>query len=80
MVHIGGMAGIDIATATAKLQTWLDAEEKVASGQSVTMEGRSLTRANLSEIAKRIDYWDRHCKRLSSGGSFGLHRRVYYDG
>lgn len=59
------MAGIDITTAEAKLQSWLDAEEAVASGQSVTFEGRTLTRANLAEIGRRIEFWDARCKRLS---------------
>ena len=74
------MAGIDLTTATAKLQTWLDAEEKVASGQSVTFEGRTLTRANLAEIAKRIDFWDQRCKRLSSAGGLATRRTLYRDG
>jgi hypothetical protein len=62
------MAGIDIPTAEAKLALWLAAEEKVAAGQSVAADGRVLTRANLAEIADRIDYWNGHVQRLTRGG------------
>jgi len=60
------MAGIDAATAEAKLALWLDAEEQLTLGQSVSVEGRSLTRADLEHVAQRVAYWDRYCKRLSS--------------
>lgn len=60
------MAGITIDTAEARLQTWLDAEAAVASGQSISMQGRRLDRANLAEIGERIAYWDKICKSLST--------------
>ena len=65
------MAGIDLATATAKLQTWLAAEEQLAAGQRVTVEGQELWRAALPEVAERVPYWDQRVKRLSraAGGS-----------
>jgi hypothetical protein len=59
------MAGLDYLTAESKLALWLDAEEKVASGQSVSFDGRQLTRANLAEIGERISFWDQRCKRLN---------------
>jgi hypothetical protein len=62
------MAGITLAQAEAKLQTWVDAEDKVASGQSYSIKDRSLTRADLSEIRKTIDYWEKKVKQLSRGG------------
>lgn len=62
------MAGITLAQAQAKLQTWLDAEDKVAGGQSYTIGSRHLTRANLDEIRRTITYWDGQCRRLSRGG------------
>ena len=58
------MAGITLAQAQTKLQTWLDAEDAVASGQSFTFEGRSLTRASLQFIRTSIEYWERKVNRL----------------
>ena len=62
------MAGITLADAEAKLALWMDAEDKVAAGQSYSIAGRSLTRANLAEIGERIDRWDGQVKRLTRGG------------
>ena len=56
-----------IDEAKAMLQIWLDAEKAVASGQSYKIGSRSLTRASLSEIAKRITYWKNEVARLESG-------------
>lgn len=62
------MAGITLAQAEAKLQLWMDAEDKVASGQSYTINNRSLTRADLTSIRDTIDYWERKVQRLGRGG------------
>ena len=69
------MAGITLAQAEAKLATWLDAEEKLTLGQAVSLEGRSLTRADLAQVGQRVAYWDRYCKRLS-GDRRGMQRVV----
>lgn len=60
------MAGIDLTTAETKLQELLDAHTAVCSGQSVAVDGRSLTRANLADIESGIAFWDRQCKRLDA--------------
>lgn len=56
------MAGITLAQAEAKLALWMEAEERVAGGQSyaIDVDGsrRELRRADLAEIAKRIEYWN----------------------
>jgi len=62
------MAGITLAQAEAKLAIWLDAEDKVAAGQSYSIGGRSLTRADLKMIGERVTYWDRKVKELSAVG------------
>ena len=62
------MAGITEVQAQSKLDTWLAAEDKVASGQSYTIAGRSLTRADLGMIGDRVAYWDSYVKRLDRGG------------
>lgn len=62
------MAGITLAQAEAQLALYLAAEERVLAGQSYTINGRSLTRADLDSIQQGIDLWDRRVKRLSRGG------------
>ena len=65
------MAGITLAQAEAKLTAWLAADETVATGQSYTINGRSLTRANAGEIRENIDYWDGKCKELANASPSG---------
>ncbi len=73
------MAGITLAQAEAKLATWLEAEDKVASGQSYSIGGRSLTRADARLIGERVEYWDRKVKVLSNVGgpaiNYGIMKR-----
>ena len=62
------MAGITLAQAEAKLAGWLEAEDKLMAGQSYSLNGRALTRANLNEVREAVEAWDRRVKRLSRGG------------
>lgn len=48
---------ITVERAQKHLEAWLDAELAVTTGQSYSIGSRSLTRANLAEIRKQIDYW-----------------------
>lgn len=59
------MAGITLAQAEAQLAIWLAADAAVASGQSYSISGRSLTRANAKEITDKIVYWENKAKALS---------------
>jgi len=61
------MAGITLAQAQAKLEAWLDAEEKIAAGQSYSIAGRSLTRADLKVVGERITYWNNKVQQLTRG-------------
>lgn len=63
------MAGITLAQAEAKLTTWLDAEDKVASGQAYTIGTRSLRRADLAEVREQVKFWDGKVKELARGTS-----------
>ncbi len=63
------MAGITLEQAQAQLDKYLTAETKVLSGQAYEFSGRSLTRANLKEITKGIEIWDRRVKELSARAS-----------
>jgi len=62
------MAGITLAEAETKLALWMEADNKVASGQSYSIGGRSLSRADAKMIQENIKFWDRKVKELSDGG------------
>lgn len=51
------MAGITLETAQKHLDAWLEAEMQVTNAQSYTIGSRTLTKANLTEIRKAIEYW-----------------------
>lgn len=63
------MAGITLAQAEAKLAEYLAAETKVLKGQSVSIDGETLTRANLDLVQRGIDAWDKRVKNLSNSAS-----------
>lgn len=63
------MAGITLADAESKLAQYQSAEEKVLIGQSYEIAGRSLRRADLAEIRRGIDYWDKKVQELSARAS-----------
>jgi hypothetical protein len=62
------MAGITLAQAEAQLAAWIDASTAVATGQSYSIGGRSLTRANAAEIRESISFWDEKVQSLTRGG------------
>lgn len=63
------MAGITLSQAETQLAAYIAAEIKVLSGQSYEFQGRSLTRADLSEIRAGVTAWDRRVKELSAKAS-----------
>ncbi len=63
------MAVISLAVAEARLQTYIDAEEAIlVRGQNYTIEmgdsRRVLTRGDLAEIRRGIDYWTNKVAQL----------------
>jgi Family of unknown function (DUF6148) len=74
------MAGITLAQAEAKLAAWMLAEETLATSQSYTIttdgSSRTLTRADLGEVGKRITYWNNKVISLSNA-SAGRSRSRY---
>ena len=46
-----------MSQATDMLALYIAAEKAVLTGQSYTINGRTLTRANLTEITKNRAYW-----------------------
>lgn len=71
------MAGISLETAKKHLDAWLTAELEVTTHQSYTIGSRSLTKANLSEIRKEIDYWKNEVARLENVEKRGGRSRVF---
>ena len=55
---------ITLERAKLHLEAWLDAELAISTGQSYTVGSRSLTRANLSEVRKQIEYWKNKVSEL----------------
>lgn len=51
------------------LEIWLEAEEKVAKGQSYTIGNRTLTRANLTEIGRMIETWSDRLNKAENGST-----------
>lgn len=68
------MAGITKEQAEAKLQTWMEAEEKIASGQGYSIGDRRLTRADLYTVRGEIEYWDNQVKELEVAELRGRNR------
>lgn len=56
-----------------KLNTWLAAEESVATGQSYQIGTRMLTRADLKQIREEMEYW---AQKIIRGGGRGKERRA----
>ena len=70
------MAGITLAYAEAQLQLWLEADQKVAAGQSYSIGSHTLTRVDASDITRKIDYWNGWVEKLSARAR-GQSRIVY---
>lgn len=72
MTKLKRYKGITKDIAEQKLKLWLDAENAVALSQSYTIEGRSLTRANLSEIRQMIEYWGNIVDKFDTDNASGI--------
>ncbi len=62
------MAGITLAQAEAQLASYLAAETAVLGNQAYSINGRSMTRADLAAIREGIIHWDQRAKQLTAGG------------
>lgn len=63
------MAGITLASAEARLDALQAAYDKIVIGQKVEIDGQALTRANLADVQRGIEFWDRKVKELSASAS-----------
>lgn len=75
------MSGITADIAKKHLEAWLEAELTVTSGQSYTLTstngGRTLTRANLTEIRNSIEYWEKKLKESEAAAKGRSRSRIY---
>lgn len=71
------MAGITLETAQRHLDAWLEAELAVTNAQSYTIGSRIMTKADLEEIRKTIDYWNAKVTELENIKKYGGRNRVY---
>lgn len=77
------MIGITKEIAQQHLDTWLEAEMVIATGQAYQIGSRSLTRANLTEVRNAIEYWANKLQQAESAesgkGRNPAYRAVYRD-
>ncbi len=67
MKHEGkNKMSITLQTAKEALAAWIKADLSVAKGQSYSMNGRTLTLANIREIREQILYWERKTAAFSN--------------
>ena len=60
-----------------KLNTWLAAEEAVATGQSYQIGNRMLTRADLKQIREQMEYWAGKLAQAEAEEKSGSRNRAY---
>lgn len=70
------MANYSIQFCQTQLDKYVAAEEKVLSGQSYSIGGRSLTRANLADIRNGIEYWNDKLTTAKSVGTSGRRMKM----
>lgn len=62
------MTAISQETAEQKLAMWLEALDKIAAKQSYSINGRTLTHADLSKVEEQIRFWERRVIKAQRGG------------
>lgn len=70
------MTGITLETAQRHLDAWLEAELAVTNAQSYTIGSRTMTKADLGEIRRAIEYWQGKVATLENVAKTGGRNRV----
>ena len=60
-----------------KLKLWLEAEEAIATGQSYQIDDRRLTRADLNDVRKEIEFWEGKLAAAEAEEQHGGRNRAY---
>ncbi len=61
-----------------RLKLWTDAEAAIATGQRYQIEGRSLTRADLYDVRKEMEYWAGKLAEAENEEQHGGRNRVFH--
>ena len=60
-----------------KLETWMEAEECIATGQSYQIGSRMLTRADLKQVREEMEYWAGKLAEAEAEDKHGGRNRAY---
>lgn len=60
-----------------KLKTWLEAEDAIATGQRYQIDDRSLTRADLYDVRKEIEFWAARLAECENEERYGGRIRAF---
>jgi hypothetical protein len=71
------MAIFSVKICQEKLNTWLAAEESIATGQSYQIGTRMLTRADLDDVRKEMEYWAGKLAEAEAEEKNGGRNRLY---
>lgn len=63
---------ITVSQAQAALDAWVAADLAVAKGKSYSMNGRTLSLADVKDIRDQIQYWERRVAALKSNSSHNI--------
>ena len=72
------MAVYSKALCEKKLNTWLAAEEAIATGQRYQIGTRMLTRADLEAVRKEMEYWAGKLAETEAEEKTGGRNRLYH--
>jgi len=67
----------DLEIAREHLEAWLEAELEVTTHQSYKIGSRSLTRADLAQIRKEIEFWQNRVAQLENMQKRGGRNRIF---
>ncbi len=66
------MSELTLAQAQENLSAWIAADLAVSKGQSYSIGGRSMTRADAKAITEKIKFWQNLVNSLTAGSGGGL--------
>lgn len=71
------MAIYSVKYCKKKLRTWLAAEDAIATGQRYQIDDRSLTRADLYDVRKEIEFWEGKLAVAEAEERYGGRNRTF---
>ena len=71
------MAIYSIEFCKKRLGMWLDAEAAITTGQRYQIDDRSLTRADLYDVRKQIEFWEGKLAAAEAEEQCGGRNRVF---